>query len=344
MKKERWISTLFTAAALCLMSAFPVTSYADTDRWISTVSRDEDGDICVDFAEVQVLLPADWSGKCQMASSDDSVSFYQTKSRQRYTEEPGYPNGGWLFSVCFSEALDFLDHPAYQPLAQVDDGYYYMTFPTDVQGYMDDEEVGAEFSAMSEEVAWVTANTTVTNGRAYATDYPGEPDYILSQSSTEYLQESDLSGMDSAQVQMAINEIYARHHRKFVLTDVQDYFNSKSWYEGLVEPDAFNVNVMNAYEGANIDLMVNYMKKLAQGEQTITIEPSQETKDLYGMIIESGSGYIRVRQQDGSVIQLWYDASTLQDLGISESKLSVGAVISAIYDAESYEMTHVLIW
>lgn len=344
MRKEKMRGGILAATALFLFNGCMLTASADTSRWSSTTYRDEDGDICVDFEDVQVLLPADWSGRCQMAASDESVSFYQTKSRQLYTKDFGYPNGGWLFSICFSSELDFLEHPSYQPLGQVDDGYYYMTFPTDFQAYVDDEEALAEFQEMSSEVDWVQANTTVKNGRTIEIPQTSSSDYILPQSSTEYLSESDLAGMDAAQVQMAINEIYARHHRKFVLPEVQAYFNATSWYTGTIEADDFDVSVMNSYETSNINLMVGYMKKLSSGEQNITIEPSSSTKDLYGMIIESGSGYFRVRQQDGSVIQVWYDSSKLSGMSVTEDDLAVGAVASVIYDAETYEATSILVW
>ena len=66
--------------------------------------------------------------------------------------------------------------------------------------------------------------------------------------------------MNADEVQMAINEIYARHHRLFVLKDVQEYFDSKSWYDGYISAENFDTSVMNVYECANINLMVSYLK------------------------------------------------------------------------------------
>ena len=56
-----------------------------------------------------------------------------------------------------------------------------------------------------------------------ASDAAQDADYILPNSSTKYLSESDLSGMSADELQMAINEIYARHHRKFVTKSIQQY-------------------------------------------------------------------------------------------------------------------------
>lgn len=346
MKREKLMRGILTAAAVCMMAGFTMNVSAASERWQSSTSRDENRDICIEFTDVLVTLPADWSGRCQMGSSDTEVSFYHTKSRQLYTQEMGYACGGWLFSVCFSEDLSFLDNPSCEPLAQVSDGYYYMTFPTDVQGYVDDQTAMNEFSELASEVEWVADNTLVTRADAVPFD-AAAAEYIFPQSSSSYMTEADLYGMTAQEVQMAINEIYARHGRKFVLDEVQAYFDSKSWYTGTIEAADFNVNVMNQYEGANMNLMVKYMKTAPASSDDIIVTVSDEsssTKDCYGMIIDSSSGYFRVRQQDGSVIQFWYDAGKLANMGIAESDLAVGATVSLMYTTDSYEAVSILVY
>lgn len=44
------------------------------------------------------------------------------------------------------------------------------------------------------------------------------------------------------------------------MKEVQDYFNSKSWYNGYIEPNDFDVSVMNSYESQNIGLLVKWME------------------------------------------------------------------------------------
>ena len=39
------------------------------------------------------------------------------------------------------------------------------------------------------------------------------------------------------------------------IIDLQDYFESKSWYKGTVKPSDFDESVLNKYEKANIDLI-----------------------------------------------------------------------------------------
>lgn len=247
--------------SFCMLAGFPVNASADSDIWANTTSRDDEGNICIDFEEVQVLLPASWSGKCQMNINGSSVSFYQIKSRQLWTEELGYDNGGWLFSIDCTQTLDYQNLPSYMTLGTGEEGIYYASFPTDVQAYTDDEEATAEFFELTEDMGWVKEHITVTtDGSTQIVTADG--DYIIPESSTEYLGEADLAGMNAEQIQMAINEIYARHHRKFLLKEVQEYFDSKDWYVGSVEADEFDVSVMNQYEGANIDLMTKRLAAL----------------------------------------------------------------------------------
>lgn len=63
----------------------------------------------------------------------------------------------------------------------------------------------------------------------------------------------------------AKNEIYARHGRKFLSTELQEYFNDKSWYQGTVEAEKFSPSVFNKYESDNIQILVKAEEKLRSG-------------------------------------------------------------------------------
>ncbi|WP_243008959.1 YARHG domain-containing protein [Clostridium sp. AM58-1XD] len=80
-------------------------------------------------------------------------------------------------------------------------------------------------------------------------------DYILPQSSSTYLTPADLSGLTREQISLARNEIYARHGRKFQKQELQDYFNSKPWYMGTIEPGNFSEDMLNEFERANVKLI-----------------------------------------------------------------------------------------
>ena len=80
----------------------------------------------------------------------------------------------------------------------------------------------------------------------------------LSYTTTIKYTEQDLSLLDSYGLKITRNEIYARHGRKFVTQRIADYFNSKSWYKGTVEPEDFSTSVFNDYEIQNIELIQSY--------------------------------------------------------------------------------------
>lgn len=94
-------------------------------------------------------------------------------------------------------------------------------------------------------------------------------DYIFPESNSRYLTEEDVSGYSSEQLELAKNEIYARHGRQFVTQRIADYFNSKSWYQGTIDPETFDAqqdSIFNEYEIANIQMLDQWqMLKEAAG-------------------------------------------------------------------------------
>ena len=86
----------------------------------------------------------------------------------------------------------------------------------------------------------------------------GDNSYILSESSNRYYSKEELSALSDYDLQMAINEIYARHGRKFDTKSIREYFEKKTWYKGTISPADFDKNeasYFNKYEKANKDLM-----------------------------------------------------------------------------------------
>lgn len=69
-------------------------------------------------------------------------------------------------------------------------------------------------------------------------------DYIIPDSSETILTYSDIEGLSKQEVNYAKNEIYAKHGRKFDSQKLQSYFNRKSWYNGVIDPENFNEETM----------------------------------------------------------------------------------------------------
>lgn len=88
-------------------------------------------------------------------------------------------------------------------------------------------------------------------------------DYIFPDSDWRPLTEEEINEVDNNVKQIGINEIFARHGRKFKTQEIQDFFNSKSWYTGTVEPEDFSETVFNEYEMANIKAITNSMGNVA---------------------------------------------------------------------------------
>lgn len=82
-------------------------------------------------------------------------------------------------------------------------------------------------------------------------------EYIFPESDIYEIYESELEDLSSWELRLARNEILARYGRKFSDQELQEYFNSCSWYEGTIDPEDFDINVLNEIEKNNIDLIKN---------------------------------------------------------------------------------------
>ena len=92
--------------------------------------------------------------------------------------------------------------------------------------------------------------------------------YIIERSSYSWIAYEDLEGMTYQEARLVLNEIYARHGRKFKDKILQDYFDGKSWYYGIVEPDQFDEGVFNDKERDNIETIREYMESVKDGVPT----------------------------------------------------------------------------
>lgn len=85
--------------------------------------------------------------------------------------------------------------------------------------------------------------------------------YIFANSSSAYLSKSDVSSLSNNNLNLALNEIYARRGRIFKDSALASYFSSKSWYTPKYTAEEFSKNVtFNSYEQANLQLLVDEQK------------------------------------------------------------------------------------
>ena len=82
-----------------------------------------------------------------------------------------------------------------------------------------------------------------------STDTSKTKTYVLENSSSKELTNSDISGLTDDEICIAQNEIWARHGRKFKNNWLQAYFNKQSWYSGTIEADEF----LNKYSPSDLE-------------------------------------------------------------------------------------------
>ncbi|MBR1817001.1 MAG: YARHG domain-containing protein [Lachnospiraceae bacterium] len=114
--------------------------------------------------------------------------------------------------------------------------------------------------ATTEKTTETTTETTTEATTEAPTDT--ESEYVFKNSSSSYINKSDLNGFTSEQCRIARNEIYARHGRLFDDAELQAYFNSCSWYSGYIDPADFSESVLNEYEKTNLETIIDYEKEM----------------------------------------------------------------------------------
>ncbi len=88
--------------------------------------------------------------------------------------------------------------------------------------------------------------------------------YLLPDSSYAYITADEVAGWPSQALCYARNEIYARNGKTFESAELQQYFDSFYWYHGIYSPDQFTDSMLNVYETANIQTLLEIER--SQGE------------------------------------------------------------------------------
>lgn len=286
---KRKITAAAMIAAMTMVMGASVSAEISEDIWQYATWFDENGDEVFDFKELKVTLPASWGGSYGFEVFGPEIIFYQSLSMDAALEE-GYSWGGTLFSIICAENYDFEDYlPNYQIIGDGEEGVYYVSEPSDFQAYPEDDEYTVnEYRDMQDDIQWIVGSIEITNPGDGITDdgedgleiiedifweeleeVDVESDYILADSSDRLLTDQDIRSLDANQLQMAINEIYARHHRRFNTPSIQKYFDGFDWYSGTVDADKFDANVLSETEDTNIAFMLQRMRELATDGETV---------------------------------------------------------------------------
>ena len=198
------------------------------------------------------------------------------------------------------------------------------------------------------------------------TEVPKDNTYIIVDSNSRVLSDAEVSVLDENTKQMAINEIYARHGRKFKDQAIQEYFNQKAWYVPSVEPDSFDESVFNKYERSNITSLAGSGSTNGSAgsivfggtySQTVSTDPYSYytltislTEDAIANLTEYPVGYIvgeyTLNKTDYSADASW-SASDYYDYGsIVKSDQNIyacSATYETAFDFQVLEADHLLV-
>ncbi|MDP4094393.1 MAG: YARHG domain-containing protein [Bacillota bacterium] len=117
------------------------------------------------------------------------------------------------------------------------------------------------------------------NGRLVKYDRPfaSLQDYILPDSDKKLLSEQDVTDLGPFQIDLARNEIYARHGYIFKTEYYKDYFSSCDWYS---ENPGFSESMLNKIEAQNTEFLKQYNQKITDNFKPV--KNSSTSVDLNG--------------------------------------------------------------
>lgn len=117
----------------------------------------------------------------------------------------------------------------------------------------------AQQSSNSQNSSSGNSNSQSSNAQSSSnTNTNNNGGFIFPNSDSSYLSNTQVSALSDNDLQLAINEIYARRGRIFKDASLNAYFNSQSWYEGKYTAEEFEKNVkFNTYEQKNLQLLIN---------------------------------------------------------------------------------------
>ncbi len=198
------------------------------------------------WQEITMIIPEEWQDKYFIEEFDTGFSFIQKAS---------YEKNEYMGFVCGIVRSDTYsgDYPGSTFIAYSDDGvFYYLTYPTDVTFYADDERISAEYMAMSEKIDWIAGSVTIADENIH---YDANQ-YILVNSSLSPIEEYQLVNLSDNQLWIARNEIYARHGRIFKNAYLNSYFNSCSWYHPIEGKTEVADSELSQIEKDNLQLII----------------------------------------------------------------------------------------
>lgn len=177
------------------------------------------------------------------------------------------------------------------------------------------EDTSADIDAnIKEDTKADTSTGTETDAR----------NFLLPDSDKELLSVRDIQFFSKEELRLAKNEIYARHGRLFLNQELQAYFNECSWYQGTVQPEAFDDNILSKTELKNIKLLeIAQAAKEAEGRKGT--ELTAKELEYYTAFVNdvSNNGFLGSkydRPQDVDINEVFYNGCGFPDTLTEEER------------------------
>ncbi len=141
-----------------------------------------------------------------------------------------------------------------------------------IKYYHDDIEISEDdfYRETSKYSKWESAADGEDTGfRSYEDSFysAGDPveEYFFPDIASRYMTNGEINELSLQQVCYAKNEVYAIHGRRFLSKELREYFESRSWYFGEIDPEDFSDSVFNDYERGNVNALARREEELAPG-------------------------------------------------------------------------------
>lgn len=235
---------------------------------------------------ITIIIPEEWEGKYTIKESKDDLAFFQKASVEKDETM------GWLCSISVRKDY-YNDIPGTTFIAYTKDGtFYYLTIPTDVTFFADNETIALEYMDMMKYCDWIAGSMRSTDTNIC---FDGNQ-YVLLTSNILPLEHYHYMNMSNNQLWLARNEIYARHGMVFENRYLSNYFNACSWYqpvEGKTEvPDS---------ELSQIE--IDNIKKLEEAEKAFA------EAHPYPQQFATNTDVVKCLQGDEKVHEIRYETS-----------------------------------
>ena len=290
------------------------------------------------WQEYTITLPEDWVGRCIMEEHESVFSIYQKASYEK-DDTSGYICG--FFHT--QEPVEY-DHGKII-IAYTEDGtLYYMVQPMDVPCDTDDEKITGEYIRMCQQVPQLENSLQI----AVSGVHGNADEYMLPTSSIFLLDPAMLAGLSDNTLWIARNEIYARHGRQFTNEYLQQYFNRRTWYEGVIPPQEFQESALNQIERDNLQLLTAAEEEYDRQHPYPKMYQTSKTasEDLNGDGTADKISYQVTKQENGEFLCMLtvngdtYIANELSD-SIADAKMT-NPVMDCFYITDILENDDIL--